>query len=909
MTDVNKEGVKVMNKLLKGSDFKKADTEIISNGMLQAGGAFALMLVYLVCRRRAPWLYYPNVRNTPSHPAYRCGDGVFAWVRPLIGMDDSQLLGLVGLDGFMFLQTIKLLYRICLLLSLTVVPALCYCFYVSKAGTDGLFSRLSIHEIREHRLFLLITVLVYIVTMLVYYFIFIYYKRFVALRQLYLTSPATMTSIAKLKELTRSLPPDTSAVDYVDVKSRTVLMNRLPAGLATDRDGLRYMRGIGIGEVESVVLVRDTMELQRLYGLRNTAVQDIEKETDRVFERMCKYYKTENALIRCSFGDDQADLVHAAMEQPERKLAVDEKAALLNRFVEHADAFMQRVGEHSSLKQRIAKFKELQDAIDEEKRHLENVYKTEEEPGEADAEHPPTAESLRDTNVLDKSVDTVVSLDDSLFVPANLRKDVSFFSLDQLVHWRKNRAMFTLDLPIGKKKAFVTFKDKKTTGIVMQSKIGSRVFACDALTAPAPYDIIWSNIVKNEAFCYIMKIFSSICFFLMYGLFYYFFAMITTFLDIDSDSPNVVIRFIVQHEFIHSLYRGFLVPFVYNILLFFIPIIMAALLNTQGIYAYSMFQIELMNAFSIFLFFNGFLAIFCAKVFFTGIPDVYHQRSTVKEVIASLGTSIVESSIFFFNAIIQRLCIGSAIVFLKPGPFIFNFMIAPFIHKNRRQAKEIEFAPPVDLGNAIPNILLIFPMVIAYSAISPVILVLGYLFYTVSYFTYKNELVYAAKNECESGGIFWKYSIRFIVYSICIFHLATAIKIFVEGYAGVALGLFPLILINYLYYTGLKSMFERSCDYPPIAKVEEEYLDDFAQQALQDRSELLAKWVMNVENADEDTLEVSSIQAEAVQSKGSSLYRDPAMSSSLSTFIFPQHFYSVLSYIADKDKDDLYALK
>jgi len=196
-----------------------------------------------------------------------------------------------------------------------------------------------------------------------------------------------------------------------------------------------------------------------------------------------------------------------------------------------------------------------------------------------------------------------------------------------------------------------------------------------------------------------------------------------------------------------------------------------------------------------------------------------------------------------------------------------------------------------------------------WSCISPIIIVLGWLFYSANYFAYKTELLYASRNELESGGIFWKYSAKFIIYSVSILHFATAAKIYVAGYGGIAIGLLPLVLFTYLYFHGLKQMFERSCEYTPISTVEEDYLDEFGTRAVEDRLALLESWTEKAEEADDDVLPITELHKESPAQSSPSLYRDPAMATSISTLIFPKNFYNVLSYINDCDKDNLFRLK
>lgn len=885
-TTINQADAETLNKIANVGSLDDSDQLIRSNGFIQIFGALAMIFIYFFCRNKTPWVYYPNIKNKPQHPCYNPSPGILSWIIPVITTKDTQLLGLIGLDGFMFLQMIKLLYRICFFLSIIVVPFLCYWFYTLNSSKDEmqLFAKLTIFNIEDPTVFWSILGLSHVITAIVLYLIFIYYKRFVTLRQLYLAAPATMTSIIQMKKLSKELEDDENAIDFVNVSSRTLIIDRLPENIKNDNDMLEYIESLKIGEIESVSFIHNTYYLQKMYEERDAVIQDIEKEIAISFIKIKKHFKEKG---KDSFKDLHSDSLDKSTLKlfDNMNFVIEEKVKLFNNFTKYADKFFTKTFFGTPLISiHLARLKEINTKILNEKKRLEEENKNEE--------------------------DGIPKAKETLYVDVDAKNDVSFFSTSQLVHFRDNKDLFTLDLPISRGKGFITFKDQKTAGIIRQTKIGTRVFSSNVEPAPAPHDVLWRNLCRDEISGYFLRL-ASLSLFVLFNIFFLVFVvLIVRSLEIEKSTQNYFLKIIANNSFIFSIYKGILAPLIYNILLYFVPIITRALLLLESNHSYSGLQVRLMYRLSLFLFFNAFLAMIVLSAFIKVIEEIKSESVTVDTLISVFGSSILNTSVFFFNTVVQRLCIGSAIVILKPSPFLYNWIIAPLAIYTRRQQQEREFSPPIDFGNHIPNILLILPMALVYSCISPSLLVISFIFFYFSYFVYKNEMLFATRNDYESGGSYWKSCVRFILFSLLAFQIITSIYVFSREMYSVFYFFLPLIFLTFVFSEGLNIIFQNSSENFPMNAPEEKFLDKFSKKALEDRHKLLNEWKEVDEEKDEDVLPVSELGFEDKQTKlTKSYYKDPTMAISIGNIILPLNFYRIVHFLKSFDKNNIFGLK
>lgn len=873
-----------------------ADNVIISGIALQGFLTFFILLIFLIFRRKAKWLYSPNTKNRPRHPCYNYA-GVLNWIVPVLTVSDTVLLSIIGLDAFMMLQTLKLLYRILFILALFVVPSLGYLFWSNPKArisySDQWLVRLSQGSFDpESDLYGLIIPAVYIISGFIMYSIFVYYKRYIILRQAYLRNPAILTSITTLKKLSTDLGSSEAAAEYTNLPNKTLILSRLPEYIKSDEDLLEFIDSLGVGEVEDCVLVYDTSVLQRLYSERDSYIHNIEKEINEKFIRMDKWSKKNREQCRESIeGFD--DSIKKTVEKASMGGIFDDsqKKQLAVVFLNGARQFDSKYsGDISKLGFYLDRLNHVNELISREKDSIKE-------------------ESTRDSTT---RIVELVSQNNSLFLRGDISQDVSFFSLRHVLNYRRFKMYFTLDLPVKTKRGFVTFKDQRSANIVKQSQIGSRVFSVSTEDAPAPNDVIWENITKGEVENYVYSVFGTIFLILFIILFSFIFVFVATLL-MDSNvlkDATFLSSFMEKHKAVANFLKGNFYPLVYNSMLIFVPTVIIVLVNMEGICSYSKFQHKVMGNLCNFLFFNGFVSVFFASSFFSLFANVIFGNRKFYDVIKKFSEQTFESSVLFANTIIQKSFVGTAFILLKPAPLIVNYILFPFTgNKTRREVFESEFSPPFDFGTMFSSSLSVFSMSITYAVMCPPLLILGAFFYFCNYLTFKSEFLYASRNEYESGGGYWDSACQNMMFSLLFFQIATFAKMASDKRFYLSTSLLPILLITLIFRSSLGKMFYKSCHFYPLNIREEQYLDEFTEKALEERVEILESWSEVSGGYDVDTLPLVQLGVRDIKEvEKESYYKDPNTATSKSFFILPAGFFKTVWFLMRNDKKNVFAL-
>ncbi|CAD25577.1 similarity to HYPOTHETICAL INTEGRAL MEMBRANE PROTEIN YAB9_SCHPO [Encephalitozoon cuniculi GB-M1] len=877
----------------------RADNAVLTNAVFQGFITFCILIAYVILRKRAKWLYSPNVRGRPSHPCYNY-TGFLSWIIPVVTVNDTILLSIIGLDAFMMLQTLKMLYRILFILSLFVIPSLGYLFWTNQREnvehSDQWLVRLSLGSLDpDSGSYRLVIPVVYLISGFIMYSIFIYYKRYIVLRQAYLRNPAIMTSIITLKKLSNHLGSSERSTEYVNLPNRTLLVSRLPSYVNNDVDLYEFINALGVGEIDDSVLVYDTNTLQSLYGERDSYIYNIEKEINEKFVRINDWSEKNREACERSISGFKESISRTVEEAKiEGTFDPSQKRQLIVLFLNGAKQFENKLKEGEDVS-RVSLYLEKLNDVNARISREKEIIKTE-EAGD------------KDVRIVE-----LVSRNNTLFLRGDISQDVSFFSFHHILNYRKYKMYFTLDLPSKTKRGFVTFKDQRSANIVKQSQIGSRIFSVTTEDAPAPNDVIWENITNSEVENYMYSIFGTVFFILFIVLFS---SMVTSIVTLlvnfeGFKESKLISSFLSRYETIADSLRGALSPLIYNSMLLLVPTVITALMNMEGIYSYSTLQQKLMDKLCNFLFFNGFASVFFVTSFYRLFSDVLSRNKEIYDIVEAFSKESLESSVFFANIIIQKSLVGTALTLLKPAPLLINYIIFPFTgRKTRREKLDAEFSPPFDFGTIFPSCLTVFSMSIAYAVMCPPILLLGAFFYFCNYLAFKSEFLYSSRNEYESGGGYWDSACQNIVFSLIFFQVVTFAKMSSDKRFYLSMSLFPIILITFIFRNSLRKMFYKSCHFYPLNIKEEEYLDTFTEKVLVDRVNLLESWSEIGKGPDVDILRLAELGIKDTKEiEKESYYNDPNTATSNSSLILPENFFKTIWFLVNNDREDLFGLR
>ncbi|EOB14457.1 putative membrane protein [Nosema bombycis CQ1] len=575
-----------------------------------------------------------------------------------------------------------------------------------------------------------------------------------------------------------------------------------------------------------------------------------------------------------------------------KDMDIEEKIKLFKEFIQTDDNFK-------------TKYRETVVAIDLYFEQLKEVYKKIKEEKENIKE--------RYTRLEDGNIGEEIFRNNSLFIPES-GNNTDFFSLSQILRYKENKDYLTLDLPIRTRKGFVIFKDFVDANTVKSSQLGSRIFSVSAETAPAPNDILWTNITKGVVSNQCYKIFGDIMFVIFNLGFIFLVIKVLRVLDTKNfREDGYFMRFLNSYDVIRSSYEGFIPPVIYALILFVVPTFITILINLEGVHSHSKFQRILMEKFLYFLFYNGFISVFLASTLISQIYESSVTETNFLKFLTDVGKKLLESSVFFFNTIVQKGLFGTAMFLLKPGPLIVNYLLVNILpNKTRREVVQAQFCPSFNFGSLFPSVLIVFPMVLVYAILVPPILIPGFFYFLFNFYAFKNEFLYATRTEYESGGVFWQTSVKIIINSVLFFQIVTVAKFIADGRYFLFISVTPLLWISWNFESTINKLFRKCCNLHPLNIKEEQYLDEFTYKLNKERIELLNAWEEEendpINNIDRiNVTDLGYIDEDEVSKK--SYYRDPNTSSSISDFILPKGFFNLLKFLKKNDSQNLFGYK
>ncbi|KAG0438068.1 Calcium permeable stress-gated cation channel 1 [Dictyocoela muelleri] len=871
--------VNIIETVRDNPSLSESDSAIINNASIQLSILLIGFIVYFIIRNRLQWIYKPNVLKSHKHPAFGY-DGYFNWLIPIFKISDHELLTIIGLDSFVMLNCLKMLCRVFIILSVVVTPVLSYLYFTDNNGDENhgqYFLRLSICNVGNGSSKLWVPVfMVFLATFLFLYLIFIQSKKMIALRQAYIRNPSIMTDIITLKKKSFNFTNIDETIEYINMPSKTVLLKNLPPFIENNIELRKFMDSLGAGKVVDCVLIRDTRKLNSLIQKRKSYLLKIEKELNTMFIAMENYFNKNKKMCQEKIKNLD-EFIHRHGQK---------NVALVLEIIQKENKFLRKNGQ--KLREYNEKLKIKCDEIHEEKCSL-NVENNEE-----------------------KDILRLMNEEDNMY-GQNIENSTDFLSMRELLHIHKNINFFSLDLPIGTKTAFVTFEHQRSASIMCQALIGSKIFGCDAVPAPAPNDVIWDHVNRGPVEGYIKHILGNLVYLVFIIGFYFVAFLLISLLKIKqlAETFHFLGPFIADHKELIKQIDGTLGPLLYSVLLSLSPLILSILVDFEGVISHSSRSRRLMEKYGYFQLYIGFLSF----LVFTSLYDTVRKFFTddsnfILKLAQDFGSSLIDSGAFFFNAILTNLCLTNLIFLLKIPVFINRNIKLLFSGKmTAREKRDYKMPSPMDFGILYPTILLILPMSLTYSIITPLIIILGASYFIFTYLLFKSEFIYALRNVHESGGSHWSFFTNYVLNSLIICQTASICQLFVKEAKTQALILFILLLLTVYYKRHVLKLFKKSTSFYPLNIQEAHYIDAFTKTVFKFRKEVIENWDETLDKYEDDHITLKELGYELDGEEKKYPYRDPSMGGASCTLFLPKGFFGTLENLKKNDRENIFDLK
>ena len=729
----------------------------------------AAFSVFCVLRKKYPRIYSANTTHANLkyvHSFLRqklppLPNSLLGWIPVVFRINEAQVLELAGLDAVVVLGFFKMSIRalaVCVLFALTVISPVRYKFTgrvdfpdEAEVAQYGLLSK----DHRKFEPFLwMYTVFTYVFTFVVLYFLFRQLAKIIDMRQRYLGQQNSITD-------------------------RTIKLSGIPPYLREEEALKRHINSLGVGQVDSVIVVKEWNMLKRLFRMRRRVLRELEKLWMKYFARlgMDNVVDMSTSRLRSSVGDSFHMGERAGREQEEsddererqdRSENVFRESDAQNFFASPLDAYS-------------------------------------DEPNWGDQVSPPRSTSASIIDEISERFEpyressSLPPLMDDVSLRPQIRKGWFGFcgpQVDAINFY--NEKLETIDAEIRKQRlrefppsstAFITMHSVAQAQMLAQAVLDPKVNHLITSLAPAPHDIIWKNLCltrkeRNLRIFMVMVFIGLVSVLLVFPVIF-----LTNFLNIKTISkvsPRLG-AFLKDHKWAENLITGILPPYVFTIFNIVMPYFYIWITKRQGYTSHGDEELSSVSKNFFYIFVNLFLVF---TLFGTA------SLSDTTQLAYQLAKSLKELSLFYVDLIILQGIGIFPYKLLLLGNLLKYSIGNWFWCKTPRDYLGLYKPPVFNFGLQLPQPILILIITITYSVISTKILTAGLLYFLIGYFVFKYQLLYACVHPPHNTGKVWPLVVRRVTLGLVIFHITMFGTLASEKAYACALAVIPLPLLT-----------------------------------------------------------------------------------------------------------------
>ncbi|KAK6461478.1 hypothetical protein DFJ63DRAFT_288104 [Scheffersomyces coipomensis] len=761
------------------SRYKPPSTRVASYQIFIATSLGIIAFVsFSFLRRKYPKIYVANLNNSnfnylhstsrknlPSIPS----NSLFNWIPIVFNISEQQILDHAGLDAVVFLGFFKMGIRAlatCVFLAMTVISPIRY-IYTGKLDQDypdddddddngDLSSAKYIGNLMIRHLFnisdsktdddnfqhflWIYTVFTYVFTFIITYFLFNQTIKIINMRQNHLGKQNSITD-------------------------KTIKISGIPPILRDEIDLKRHIENLSIGEVHSIVIVKEWGSLNDLFKLRKKILSKLEVYWVEYFK--LNGINNKSDLLSSNLHPQLGDSIN--LNQTSSDSDTNESYIPYRDDVDEQDS--------TRLSPQASRHESIIDQIED----LVSQYGS--------------------LNAADDSIGQMPLLDDELASKRRPRCKNGWLGVfgsevDAINYWSEQLEIVDKEILRARTRefpststAFVTMTSVAQAQMLAQAVLDPKINHLITELAPAPHDIIWDNLCltrqERTTRQYIVTIFIGICtVLLVYPVRY-----LANFLNIKSISKVMPVfgEFLKKNHTLETIVTGLLPTYIFTIFNIIIPYIYIWASENQGFTSHGDEELSSVSKNFFYIFVNLFLIF---TVFGTA------SLSDTLKIAYQLAQSLRDLSLFYVDLIIlQGLAIFPFKLLLLGN--LFRFSLESFFWcKTPRDYLKLYKPPIFNFGLQLPQPILILIITIVYSIMSTKILTAGLIYFILGYFVCKYQLLYSCVHPPHSTGKVWPLVFRRIMLGLLIFQLTMVGTLLLQSAFLCASFLAPLPIIT-----------------------------------------------------------------------------------------------------------------
>ncbi|KAK9236754.1 hypothetical protein V1525DRAFT_362281 [Lipomyces kononenkoae] len=220
---------------------------------------------------------------------------------------------------------------------------------------------------------------------------------------------------------------------------------------------------------------------------------------------------------------------------------------------------------------------------------------------------------------------------------------------------------------------------------------------------------------------------------------------------------------------IKGIVSGILPPAALAGLMALLPVILRLFATQQGASTGVKVEEIVQSSYFSFLFVQIFLVVTIASSITTVIQQLYQNPTSIPGLLA---TNLPKSSNFFFSYLILQGLTVSAAALLRVAPLFMKMIVGPLVDVTARQKfKRLTTLSYVRWGTFYPIYTNLGAIGIVYTIISPLIMPMCLIAFSLFYIAYRYMFMYCNYNKVDSGGLYFHRAINQLFTGVYVMEL------------------------------------------------------------------------------------------------------------------------------------------
>ncbi|CAN1766635.1 CSC1-like protein ERD4 [Linum perenne] len=325
--------------------------------------------------------------------------------------------------------------------------------------------------------------------------------------------------------------------------------------------------------------------------------------------------------------------------------------------------------------------------------------------------------------------------------------------------------------------AFVFFTSRIATSAAAQSLHAQMANKWTVTDAPEPRQVLWTNL--NMKF-FMRQIRKYIVYFVV-ALTILFYMIPIGLISAFTTLGNLIkylpfLKPVLKIAIIRTVLEAFLPQIALLVFLAMLPKLLLFLSKAEGIPSESHAIRAASGKYFYFNVLNVFIGVTVGNTLFNTFKDIEKDPNSAIDILAS---SLPGSATFFLTYVALKFFVGYGLELSRIIPLIIFHLKKKFVCKSEAEVKEAWI--PGDLGyvTRIPGDMLIVTLVFCYSAIAPLIIPFGMLYFGLGWLLLRNQALKVYVPKYESYGRMWPHIHTRIVASLLLY------QVLMFGYLGI----------------------------------------------------------------------------------------------------------------------------